>query len=228
MIHHLQALFDPQRHEPLTAPAWHPDLAREAVARICTSAEHEFDETAGNWLLHPNDDPPNPGARSLNLYWGATGVVWALRHLASAGAVQLQRDYSHWVAQYPDGVRQEAAHEQHGTASYLFGESSALLLAWLDSRRDDLADRLHAVVQSNVHNPVNEPLWGNAGTALAAIRMAEAGAGERWECLAQDCLEALAQDMAIDPDTDVERAYLAALAQRLNLDQSLRSHIEGA
>jgi uncharacterized membrane protein YebE (DUF533 family) len=34
--------------------------------------------------------------------------------------------------------------------------------------------------------------------------------------------------LAIDPDTDVERAYLAALAQRLNLDQALRSHIENA
>lgn len=34
--------------------------------------------------------------------------------------------------------------------------------------------------------------------------------------------------LAIDPDTDVERAYLAALAERLGLDAGLRSHVEDA
>jgi Lanthionine synthetase C-like protein len=201
MIHDVQDLFDPQRHEPLNAPPWHPDLACEAIARICAAAEDEFDETTGSWLLHPADDPAQPGARSLNLYWGASGVVWALRHLAGAGAVQLERDYSRWVAQYPDGVREEAAHEQHGTASYLFGESSALLLAWMDTRRDDFADRLHEVVRSNLHNPAHEPLWGNSGTALAAIHMAEATGEGRWQALVAECIQALIHDMVVDPET---------------------------
>jgi len=197
----MQPLFDPARHEPLAAPPWNSDLASAAIARIVTAAEAEFDEREGNWLLHPDDGPPHPGARSFNVYWGAAGVVWALRHLAAAGAVRLARDYSPWIARYPDRVRDEAAAEQHGTASYLFGQSGPLLLAWLDGRRDDVADRLHEVVRGNLHNAAQEPLWGNAGTLLAAIRMAEAGAGARWDALVADGVRALADDMSIDPDT---------------------------
>ena len=89
----MQELFDPDRHESLTAPAWHPDLAQRAIERICAAAEDEFDEVAGSWLLHQQVGSAQPGARSLNLYWGATGVVWALRHLSAAGAVRLKRDY---------------------------------------------------------------------------------------------------------------------------------------
>ena len=196
----MQELFDPARHEALTVQTWSPDLAHRAIERICAAAEDEFDELEGSWLLHPQDEPAQPGARSLNLYWGATGVVWALRHLGTADAVGLKRDYTRWIERYPDGVREEAAGEQHGSASYLFGESSALLLAWMQTRRSDFADRLHAVVQGNQHNPAHEPLWGNAGTVLAAIRMAEAGNGDRWGHLVSQSLDALIQDMVIDPE----------------------------
>jgi len=196
----MQELFDPARHEALTVQTWSPDLAHRAIERICAAAEDEFDELKGSWLLHPQDGPAQPGARSLNLYWGATGVVWALLHLAKADAVGLKRDYTRWIESYPDGVREEAAGEQHGSASYLFGESSALLLAWMQTRRGDVADRLHAVVQGNQHNSAHEPLWGNAGTVLAAIRMAEAGDGDRWGHLVSQSLDALIQDMVIDPE----------------------------
>lgn len=196
----MQDLFDPARHEALAVQRWAPELARRAIERICAAAEHEFDEHEGSWLLHPQDEPAQAGARSLNLYWGATGVVWALRHLAAAGAVGLERDYARWIERYPDGVREEAAAEQHGSASYLFGESSALLLAWMQTRRGDLADRLHAVVQGNRHNSAHEPLWGNSGTVLAAIRMAESADRDRWRPLVAQCLDALSEDMIVDPE----------------------------
>jgi hypothetical protein len=63
-----------------------------------------------------------------------------------------------------------------------------LLLAWLNTGRDDIANRLHAVVQGNQHNGAQEPLWGNAGTVLAAIRMAESGDGDRWGQLVSQCV----------------------------------------
>ncbi|MEO6746611.1 MAG: LanC-like protein [Caldimonas sp.] len=196
----MQDLFDPRRHEALTIEIWSPDLAHRAIERICAAAENEFEEGEGSWLLHPEDEPQQPGARSLNLYWGATGVVWALRHLATVGAVRLRRDYALWIEGYVDGVRQEAAGEIHGSASYLFGESAALLLAWLATRRDDLADRLHAVVRGNLRNSAQEPLWGNAGTVLAAVRMAEACNEDRWTRLVAKAIDRQMQDMVIDPD----------------------------
>jgi hypothetical protein len=199
----MQELFDHSRHEALTAEIWEPELARLAIERICAAAEAEFDEREGSWLLHPQDDPPQPGARSLNFYWGACGVVWVLQHLETQGAVHLKRDYTHWIERYPDGVRQEAAAEMHVSASYLFGESAALLLAWLTTRRDEFADRLHAVVQGNQHNTAQEPLWGNSGTVLAAIRMAEASDDDRWPRLVRQSIDALIQDMVLDPELGI-------------------------
>lgn len=195
----MQALFDPARHEALSAQAWQPARALGAIERICASADDEFSPADGHWPWHPQDDPPQPGARSFNLYWGATGVVWALRHLASAGAVSCRHDHSPWVARYPDLLREEAADEAHGTASYLFGESAALLLAWRQTRQPEFAQRLHAAVRGNLHNPAHEPLWGNAGTLLAAIHMAEAGAGDDWGPLVSQGLQALFDDMRLDP-----------------------------
>lgn len=196
----MQGLFDPVRHEALTVQTWSPDLAQHAIKRICAAAENEFDELEGNWLLHPLDEPAQPGARSLNLYWGATGVVWALGHLAAAGAVRLGRNYTRWIEDYPDRVREEAVGERHGSASYFFGESGALLLACLQTRRDDAEDRLYAVVRDNQNNSTHEPLWGNSGTVLAAIRMAESGSGDRWRHLVSHSLDALFQAMVIDPE----------------------------
>jgi hypothetical protein len=193
-------LFDPSRHEPLDAPPWTDAAAQQAIARICASAEAEFDPHEGAWLLHPQDEPPREGDRSFNVYWGAAGVVLALRHLASQGAVALARDYTPWAERYPALVAAEAADEMHGSASYLFGESGALLLAWRATRRDTLADRLHEVVQGNLHNPANEPLWGNPGTVLAAIHMAEATGNTRWTTLVRQAVQALHEDMIVDPD----------------------------
>lgn len=204
-LHDAADLFDARRHEPLTRTPWSEAAARAAIHRICTSAEHEFDAAQGHWPWHPQDDPPAPDARSFNLYWGAAGAVWALRHLSAQGAVTLERDYTPWIEQYPVLMRHESAAEPHGSASYLFGESAPLLLAWQATQRRAYADRLYAVVQGNLHNGAHEPLWGNAGTLLAAIHCAEAlreaSDVQPWRALLQQGAQALLDDMTQDPET---------------------------
>jgi hypothetical protein len=197
----MQELFDPARHEPLDAPPWTDAAAQQAIARICASADAEFDEHEGGWLLHPQDEPTQAGQRSFNLYYGAAGVMLALRHLASQGAVSPQRDYTPWAESLPERVAADTTGGLHGSASYLFGDSGALLLAYKATGRPAFADRLHAAALGNLHNAANEPLWGNAGTVLAAIHMAEATGGEaRWVALVQQAVQALLADMMIDPD----------------------------
>jgi len=204
-MHEVSDLFDIQRHELLTRTPWSEASALAAVRRICAAAEHEFDEVQGNWPWHPLDDPPRPDARSFNFYWGAAGVVWALRHLSVQGAATIESDYTRWIEQYPGRMQGESAAEQHGSASYLFGESAPLLLAWLVTRRSDFATRLYDVVKGNLHNSAHEPLWGNGGTMLAAIHCAEAmreeAAAQQWKSLLQEAAEALLRDMVLDPET---------------------------
>ena len=54
---------------------------------------------------------------------------------------------------------------------------------------------------ANLHNPVREALWGNPGTVLAAIHLAEATGEARWQALVQEAAEALLAEMEIDADT---------------------------
>jgi Lanthionine synthetase C-like protein len=197
----MQGIYDPARHEPLTATRWSEDAARAGITRIAQAAEDAFDATRGSWPMHPRDDPTTPEQRYHGLYLGAAGVIWALRDLASVGAIRMQRDYQASIESAAARTRQDLADSQHGTASFLFGESGALLLQWQATRRTEVADALFALVQGNIDNPVNEALWGNAGTVLAAIHMSEASGEVRWMSLVQRCVKALLDTMMVDPKT---------------------------
>lgn len=199
----MTGLFDPARHEPLQAAPWDDGGARAAITRIVESALAEFRPGEG-WLTHPLDDPDGPGHVDRPLYHGAAGVVLALRHLARSGAMA------------PDGAWPDAgpllmrlrevnhaglADHRHGSASFLIGDVGMDLLLWTLQPDEAIAQRLHAAIAGNLHNPVREALWGNAGTVLAAIFLAEATGEARWADLVRQAADALEAEMAVDPDT---------------------------
>ena len=199
-----QPLFDPARHEPLTATPWNAELARAAIRRIAASAELEFERRgphAGSWRSHPLDEPKPPDRRAFDLYMGAGGVIWALRDLASQGAIELRTDFTPWIAGLLERNRTVLGTPQHGTASFLCGDAGLLLLQWSVSRDSATADALHAIVTGNLHNTALEALWGNPGTVLAAIHMAEATGQMRWMQLVQQAVQVLLEQMQISPDT---------------------------
>jgi hypothetical protein len=196
----MNGLFDPARHEPLQAAPWDEATAREAIRRIADAALAEYEPGLG-WRAHPLDEPEPPIDRFHNLYFGAGGVVWALRHLAQAGAIEPLPDFTPFVATLREANRPLLAEVRHGTASYLFGDAGLDLLHW--TMRPDLtvAQRLFDTVQGNIHNPVREPLWGNSGTVLAAIHMAEATGEARWTALVREAADVLLAEMELDADT---------------------------
>ena len=69
------------------------------------------------------------------------------------------------------------------------------------SPNPELARRLFDTVQGNLHNSAREALWGNPGTVLAAIHMAEATGEARWVALVREAADALQSEMEIDGDT---------------------------
>ena len=169
----MTGLFDPARHEPLQALPWDETAAREAIRQLADSALAAYEPGLG-WRAHPRDDPEPPIDHFHNLYFGAGGVVWALRHLWQGGAIQAPPDFTPLVATLREANRPLLADSQHGSASYLFGDSGLDLLHWTLQPAPALAQRLFDTVQGNLHNPAREALWGNPGTVLAAIHMAEA------------------------------------------------------
>jgi hypothetical protein len=187
-------LYGPERHEALAGDAWSEDAARAAIARWVTLALADFDPARG-WRAHPREDGGAPGEPLHEVYGGAGGAIWALEHLAHAGAVQKQWDFRGFAAGLAEQQVAQLDDSQHGTASFLIGESGLRLLEWKLTRSAAAAQRLFDVVDGNLHNPVREQLWGSPGSVLAAIAMAEHTGEVRWAELVQRAVQVLWDEM---------------------------------
>lgn len=196
----MTGLFDPARHEPLQDLPWDEATAADAIRRIADAALAAYEHGLG-WRAHPLDEPEAPIDRFHNLYFGSGGVIWALRHLAQVGAIAALSDFTPFVATLRAANRPLLADSQHGTASYLFGDAGLDLLHWTLQPDEAVSQRLFDTVEGNLHNPVREPLWGNPGTVLAAIHMAELTGEARWTALVRAAADALMAEMEIDADT---------------------------
>ena len=97
---------------------------------------------------------------STTLYFGATGVLWALRYLGQP----LEFDASELAARNEREYASFRAYPNH--ASLLMGDVGALLLG---GDRERLRER----IAQNLDLPPKELLWGMPGTLLAAVFVGE-------------------------------------------------------
>jgi hypothetical protein len=173
-------LFMPERHSALDAAPWDEALARAAIQAIVDDACERFDPRT-LWPPHPGDADEGHADRPLTqLYCGAAGVVWALEHLREQGAANVSFDARAAV----DGLLERCHADTMPSAmqrpSYFLGDAGILLTQWKLKRELALADALYASVESNLHNPAREALWGSPGTLVAALHMLEATGEGRW------------------------------------------------
>jgi hypothetical protein len=164
-------LFDPRAHEPLVDGAWRAAQARATLHRIARAAEDAL--TDRWWPVHPLDVDEGDPEVWHGVYLGAAGVVWALDRLG-----------------YDQGSRAEAV-----LASYLeapefeepsmwVGEGGVALVAYLQTRAPELADRLHELVAVPERDTL-ELLWGSPGLLIIADVMAAATGEPRWDAAAE-------------------------------------------
>lgn len=193
-------LFDPERHEPLTATQWDENRAREAIARIAADAYRAFSAT-GLWPIHPLDvSPERPPDCLKMLYNGAAGTIWALHRLDEIGLARLAHDFAPTVRELARrhrgdlenhaGVRDYIGSERN---AYLFGETGLHLLEWKVSPSQEAEDRLHAAIESKIGD-VRGLVWGGAGAMLAALFLSERTGDERWRDLYRRHADALWQN----------------------------------
>ena len=190
----MTVLFDPSRHEALAGEPWSEGGARAAIEGWAAAALQDFDPVRG-WRGHPREDGGEPGEPLHEIYGGAGGAIWALEHLAAAGALERRWDFSSFVQGLAAQQVVALGDNRHGTASFLIGESGMLLLQWKLSRDEAVAQRLYSVVHGNLHNPVREQLWGSPGSVLAAIAMAELTGEPRWAALVQHAVQIIWDEM---------------------------------
>lgn len=174
-------LFEPARHEALHALDWDAGAAQRMIKAIVRDCEQRFDPKSG-WPMHPLDawGPLEP---VYNLYFGASGVVWALEHLQATGTVELERSY----ADFADTLlaRNRAWLESQGNgeadyASYLMGDTPMLLSSYATTPRAETTDRLEALIAGNLDHPARELMWGSPGTMLAALFLYRRSGEARW------------------------------------------------
>jgi hypothetical protein len=179
-------LFEPARHEPLTASAWNERRARSAIDEIvaATLAARRPD---GLWSLHPADAEDDDFVEPTTLWIGASGLIWALAELgadADLGALaELTVDR---YAEHPDFP------EEFGHGLWM-GEAGVRLVALRVTGDERHAGRLLELVRKNATHRSNEIMWGAPGTMIAA-RAAHALTGDdafldAWEESARILLE---------------------------------------
>ncbi|MDO9710564.1 ATP-dependent Clp protease adaptor ClpS [Paracraurococcus lichenis] len=176
-------LAEPARHLPAPGPeAWDPEAPRAGIQEIVDDALDQFNETR-LWPAHPLDEGLADGAASL--YFGATGVVWALDHLRRRGAARVARDLVPLLPRLLAASREEVARGPYPRhASWLMGEVGVLALALRLAPSAAVADELHARCAANLDLPVLELMWGLPGSMLACLVADRlTGGEERWRAL---------------------------------------------
>jgi hypothetical protein len=180
-------LYDSTRHEALRPIPWNEGRARGVIERIVTDTEEHFSPDR-YWPVHPRDmDGEDTTRLATSLYFGACGVIWALEYLESVGAVSLSRSYSSYLE--PLLARNRAWLESFGSqdfASFMMGDTPIIMMAHGHEATTARAEKLAALIESNLDNPTRELMWGSPGTLLASLFLHERTGEARWATLFRD------------------------------------------
>lgn len=178
-------LFTADRHEPLSAVSWDEERARDAILRIVRDTEERFSpETL--WPTHPMD--AKSSAPQYALYWGACGVIWALRYLERQGAASLfRKNYDTSILPLLAANRAEMGQADSAAfGAYLMGDTGIQLLEFWVAPSDQTASELSRLIQANMDHPARELMWGSPGTLLAALFMHRRTGEPRWAQMYRD------------------------------------------
>lgn len=193
-------LYDPARHEPLRADAWDEGRARSMIEQIVRDTEARF-SPATYWPIHPRDADDAETQPVYPLYFGACGVVWALRYLEAVGAIRLSRSYDRYVdALLPLNRAWLTSSASADFASYLMGDTGILLLSFGSNPTEQNAARLEALIATNLDNPTRELMWGSPGTLLAALFLHEHTGEARWADLFRGSARTLWSQLLWSPE----------------------------
>jgi Lanthionine synthetase C-like protein len=189
----VDALFEPDRHEPLLDRAWDAGVAADAIVRIATEIQAAA-SLEGVWPA-PEDagEPP-----AMGLYFGSAGTIWALDYLAREGAAPAGPSFADHVPAMLASNHASHVALKLQTRSYLFAGAGILLLQNKLTPSPAAADALAAVIAENTDDPALELMWGAPGTMLAALFMHRATGEAHWAELFRAGAEALERALVFD------------------------------
>ncbi len=188
-------LYQPELFEPLTDEPWDEERVRSAIEGIVADADAAYDPGT-LWPADEWDGWQTPQPLTM-LYVGAAGVIWGLRELGRRGHASsgldlpaaARRALEAWREQpsLMDGIELPVPAE----SGFLAGESGILLVAWLLSPDDAIADALLERVRANRDNEADEVMWGAPGTMIAARALLDETGDARWDDAWRESADAL-------------------------------------
>jgi lantibiotic modifying enzyme len=172
------ALFAPARHFSLSQIDWNPHVVQQAIVAIAHKTTTQL-SSEPSLPGHPLDDQ----TFGSDLYFGKAGVLWAINHLQTVGAIDSTFDIATHLEETLAQNRQRysTASPYPEQSSYLFGELPLLLLQYQRSPTADNASQILHSIHSNDSQPVRELMWGMAGSMLAAYFMHRWTHESRWQ-----------------------------------------------
>jgi hypothetical protein len=131
-------MFDPNRHYPLKNLKWELAVVQQAIQDIADDAINQINQSH-KLPRHPMD---NYGVGS-DLYFGMTGVIWALTYLELKQAIDTDLNFSALLEEQLSANEKERKAMPHpDNASYLFGNLPILMLQFKSSRDSRIADKI--------------------------------------------------------------------------------------
>jgi lantibiotic modifying enzyme len=193
-------LFEPDRHERLSAARWDASAARRTIDVIVHDCEAWF-SSGRLWPPHPLDAEGEKAlAPYTMLYCGAAGTIWALDELARRGMASRTGQFADVLAELESLNLREIGHPSEGVESYLIGRSGVLLTCYRVRPSEEIAERLAQSIAANMRNPTRELLWGAPGTMHAALAMHEWTGEGRWSDLFISSARALKEALIEGPE----------------------------
>ena len=185
-------LYEPLRHEALTTEPWNEFKARGALERIVGDVHAGFQVRERHWPIHPLDVSPERAAVLTPLYYGAAGVIWALRHLDEALLGKHRAD--------------ALALTGAPNYSYQLGETGILMVQRAltppaHAPFKEIEANLVAAIEANRTHPARGFAWGGAGTMLAALFLFEQSGEDVWRDIYLRTFESLWSQWEIDEAT---------------------------
>lgn len=146
--------------------------------------------------MHPLDQLGDSGRPRTSLYFGASGVAWALDQLHRRGAITAARDWRAEARRFVD-VHVAAPEIGKPAPSLMLGEVGVRAVA------DVGHDRLYELIESNIEHEALELMWAAPGTMLPALFLFERTGEPRWRELYVRNAEHLLRTFAYHDDFDV-------------------------
>ena len=156
----MAALFDEDRHESLVDTPWDDGIVRAAIDSIVADTITAF-SPEGFWPIHPIDRSPERADVLTPIYYGAAGVIWALR--------RLERLSASIAAALPNVAEANRLAGPSDQASLLLGTAGIELLVQMIGKTPTAPPR--QTFARGAELATNGIIWGRAGSVLGALHL---------------------------------------------------------